>query len=375
MKECDNILAFSAERQEVSVQAGISLQRLNCFLVRRGFFLRVTPGSQYISVGGAIAADAHGKNHLSEGSFSNTVKSMRVLTGSGESVVCSASVNNDLFRASCGGLGLTGCIIEATLALLPIKSSRMQVRSQKCRALSETLESLIETAYTHHYAVSWLDGLAKGRSLGKGVVSGGEHLETGERLFNKKSPFKVPFMMPSWLINRGSLFAFNQAYYHKTRLTSTPSLAPFFYPLDALGHWPRLYGREGLLQHQSLFPVDSAEQGLHALLTLIHRKKMVPSLIVGKVLGAQNSNPLSFAREGISLAIDFRGGQRERRAFAELDECVLAHKGRINLAKDSLMSLETFHACYPEWQGFRETREKWGASKVFQSYLSKRLEL
>ena len=377
----DHFLAFDDSTGEIECSAGISLADILDHFVPKGWFLPVTPGTQFVTIGGAIASDVHGKNHHLDGSFSDHLISLKLCIASGEILTCSPSENRELFLATCGGMGLTGAIVSARFKLIPIESAFIDETTWKTDNLEETM-ALFDAHESATYSVAWIDCLTKGKHLGRSLLMLGEHAKQQDHADNlkiaKPSKLNVPIDMPSSLLNSFSVKAFNTLYYNKVRQKETTRLAhyaPYFYPLDSIQNWNRLYGRNGFTQYQFVLPKAAGLEGMTRILTKIVDSKRGSFLAVLKAFGKGNDNYLSFPMEGYTLAIDFKIDQTLFAFLEELDQIVLEYGGRLYLAKDARMSEATFKQSYPNWQQFQTVREQFGADKVFNSLQSKRLGL
>lgn len=372
-----SFLDFNPETGEVTVQAGVSLDEILRVFVPRGWFLPVTPGTRFVTVGGAIASDVHGKNHHVDGTFGDHVTSMKILLGNGEIVMASPGQKADLFAATCGGMGLTGLIIEATIRLKAVKSSLINETTYKCANLDEVIARFVETKNAT-YSVAWIDCLAAGRNLGRSLLMVGEHADQGPLVAHQNRAIPIPIELPSGLMNKVTMSAFNSLYFNKTlRKVHTRQVpyAPFFYPLDALSDWNRLYGAGGFLQYQFVLPLSSGVEGLRNILQKIAKSGRGSMLAVLKIFGKGNHNPLSFPFEGFTLALDFKAEPAVFALLDELDALVSSHGGRIYLTKDARMTKQTFRDSYPRWREFEDVREKYFAMGHFASAQSKRLGL
>lgn len=376
-RNLDNFLAFDDSTGELRCAAGISLASILDIFVPRGWFLPVTPGTKFVSVGGAIASDVHGKNHHLEGSFTDHIVTMTVATPSKGVLDCSPSKYADLFHATSGGMGLTGLILEATLKLKRIRSSHIDATSLKAKNLEEALD-LFNIHHNASYSVAWIDCLSSGKSLGRSIISLGEHMDHGDLCTTTRPKLQVPFYMPGILLNRHSIKAFNTLYFHRlqhSKKVNQIHYDSFFYPLDKISNWNRLYGKAGFVQYQFALPTAAGLDGIRMILQRIVKSGRGSFLAVLKVLGDRNRNLLSFPLKGYTLAIDFKMDSGVLSFLEELDRMVLDYEGTIYMAKDARMSAETFRQCYPNWDQFAEARAQYGADRVFHSEQSKRLGL
>ncbi|MDH3355224.1 MAG: FAD-binding oxidoreductase [Chromatiales bacterium] len=377
MQQIDSFISFNEKSGELHCAGGTTLDEILKVFVPKGWFLSVTPGTKFVSLGGAIASDVHGKNHHKVGSFCDHLSSIKLLLASGEAVSCSPTQKSDLFHATCGGMGLTGIIISATIKLIPIKSTVINQQTLKAANLKEVFE-LFEANYHSTYSVAWIDCLASGKNLGRSLLYLGEHDENSSFEMQSGREKSIPFDMPTTLLNRFTIQAFNTLYYRKVcdRVSRQQvHYEPYFYPLDSLQHWNRLYGRHGFLQYQFVIPKRAGLEGMTQILKRISASKKGSFLAVLKELGRQNSNLLSFPMEGYTLALDFKWESDLLQLLNELDQIVLEYGGHIYLTKDARMSEATFKESYPRWEQFMEIRHKYGATEHFNSLQSKRLGL
>lgn len=376
-RQLNRLHSFDAQSGLLACAAGISLAELLGVFVPRGWFLPITPGTKFVSIGGAIASDVHGKNHHLHGCFSECVDSIQLLLADGSQMQCSRSERPELFHASCGGMGLTGLIVAATLRLLRIDSAYIEQTTYKATNLEEAL-ALFEAHSTSTYSVAWIDCLASGAALGRSLLMLGEHARDDQLALPAKSKLSVPLDMPSFLLNRFSVQVFNELYYQRIRQHESKqrvSYESFFYPLDGLQQWNRLYGKQGFVQYQFVIPKAAGLQGMRAILERISASHRGSFLAVLKVFGASNDNLLSFPMDGYTLALDFKMEAGLLALLEELDRMVLAYGGRLYLAKDARMSEATFKQSQPNWQQFQEIRAQYGALGKFASLQSRRLGL
>ncbi len=373
----DHLLAFDDSAGLLTCAAGLSLAEILRIFVPRGWFLAVTPGTKFVTVGGAIASDVHGKNHHGEGSFSDHVESFHLVLADGNTVNCSREENSELFHATCGGMGLTGIIVDATFRLRPVSSAYIDATLIKAANLQEALE-LFETYHQSTYSVAWIDCLATGSKLGRSLLMLGEHAGDGPLLPGKQGALTVPMDMPGCLLNHYSIQAFNTLYYHRMRQQRTQRVVhyePFFYPLDSIHYWNRIYGKGGFTQYQFVVPREAGLTGMTTILNRIAQSKRGSFLAVLKTFGVANANHLSFPMEGYTLALDFKLDRELFPLLDELDRSVLDFDGRLYLCKDVRMSEATFKQGYPRWEQFAGVRRRYGADTVFNSLQSQRLGL
>jgi len=371
----DYFIDFNEENGLLHVQTGVLLSEILESFIPRGWFLKVTPGTKLITVGGAIASDIHGKNHHVEGCFSECIKEFKIMLADGKVVTCSKEATPDLFRATCGGQGLTGIILDAKIYLKKINSQYIDQTTIKTKNLKETFEAF-EEYQNKPYSVAWIDCLAKGNKIGKCLLMVGDFRDDGKLDYKPKPQKSIPFNFPSFALNNWSVRAFNWFYYGKIKERVSKQrvdIDTFFYPLDAIGHWNHIYGKNGFTQYQFILPKESSYEGLEEILTTISKSGKGSFLAVLKLYGKANDNYLSFPMEGYSLALDFKIEKGLFDLLDELDEIVVKHKGRIYLAKDVRVSKETFEKGYPQIETFRQYRKENKMDIKFQSLQSKRV--
>ena len=356
-RSLNRILAFDAQNGRIRCESGVLLSDILEHAVPKGWFLPVTPGTKFVSVGGAIANDVHGKNHHCAGTFGCYVKEFELLRSDGSARICSCDKNADLFRATIGGLGLTGIITCAEIRLKKIAGPTIDQEIIKFANLSEFFAVARQSDRTHEYTVAWIDALAKGRALGRGYLIRGNHGEHTTLVLPaaSKQRFSFPFELRFSVVNRASVKLFNALYYFKQarlRGTSIVHYEPFFYPLDAIGNWNRLYGPRGLLQHQCILPEETAEEVISEMLERAARARQASFLTVLKLFGAKSSpGILSFPRPGATLTLDFsNNGHSTLRLLEKLDELTLDAGGAVNPYKDARMSAECFQTSFPNWR-------------------------
>lgn len=353
MRGIDRFIAFDAERGELTCEAGVLLADILDLVVPHGWFLAVTPGTRFVTVGGAIANDVHGKNHHAAGSFGEHVLTFELLRSDGSRVVCSREENADWFAATIGGLGLTGVITLATIRLRQISGTAMAVKNTRFAGLDEFFALNAEAEKAHEYAVAWIDCLAM---TPRGVLMAGDHAEGNLPAPDgaKRVPLTPP-SLPFSLINGLSLRAFNAAYYGKPWPAATRQhYLPYFYPLDAIHDWNRIYGKAGFYQYQCVVPPAAARAAIGEMLDAIAASGQGSFLAVLKNFGERLApGLLSFPMPGTTLALDFPNhGTATLSLFERLDAIVRAAGGRLYAAKDARMPGDFFRAAYPQWQVF-----------------------
>jgi decaprenylphospho-beta-D-ribofuranose 2-oxidase len=380
----DKILSFDPLKGSFECQSGLILDQILEVIVPAGWFLPVTPGTKFITVGGAVASDVHGKNHHIDGSFSNHISDMEIVLASGESVGCSPENNCDLFEATCGGMGLTGIISRVKFRLKKIETSFIRQKQIKAGNLEELIRLFDE--YKHYtYSVAWIDCLKKGAGFGRSILMLGEHavlddLNENQKnyplLLPKKKQINFPFNLPSWVLNAFTVKAFNFLFYAKNfkkEMNQLIGYEPFFYPLDAILHWNRGYGKKGFVQYQFVLPLE-AKRGLVEILNRISDKGLGSFLAVLKVFGKQESM-ISFPREGYTLALDFPVKAGLLEFLDELDQVVLRYGGRLYMSKDARMKPEILRLGYPDLKKFKDIVRKYNPDGKIHSIQSDRLFL
>ena len=385
-RRLDKMLAFDAATGWVRVEAGVTVGDLIETFLPRGFFVPVVPGTQQVTVGGAIANDIHGKNHHSDGTFGDHIRRVELLTASGEVVVCDAEHEPDLFWATVGGLGLTGIILSAELRLAPVAGPWIEVESVRLDNLDHFFEVSGQSSDFSH-VVTWLDSVASGAAMGRGILMRGRHAPAGvsgggvlDRVVGALEPvLDVPFDLPDGLMNSVTMRLFNEVYYRKQpkgRRLSVQHYRPYFFPLDGIANWNRGYGPRGMVQYQLVVPPDPGHEAVRAVLRAVTESGMPSFLTVMKEFGDRCHRWLSFPRAGTTVALDFpRFGAGLDALFDRLDGIVADAGGRVYLGKDSRMPREVFRRMYPTWEEWKAVRDAWDPGHVFQSALGRRLGL
>lgn len=355
----NKFIEFDKDNNLLTVESGVTLSDCLDFLIPRGYFLITTPGTKNITVGGAIANDVHGKNHHKSGTFGNHVESFRLLRSDNKIYNCSNSENIELYKATIGGLGLTGIIIDATFKVKPVETSYIDIKSIKFDNIYEFLEINSELEKKYEFTVSWIDSTASGSELGRGIYSAGNfsnHLCNKEK---KESNKVIPFPIELPLINNITVKTFNSLFYNKQIKkieTETVHYNPFFYPLDKIDGWNKAYGKKGFIQYQFVIPFGHNIDNLIKILSVIANSGLSSFLTVLKTFGDVSSpGMLSFPRPGITMAIDF--SMQNRKIFDVLkqtDEILKQTGGVIYPAKDARMSANNFQIFYPQWKEFSQ---------------------
>jgi len=371
---------------EVTALAGTSIDELIRWMVPFGYFVPVTPGTRQVTVGGAIAADIHGKNHHVKGSWGNHVSSMRLVDGRGEVRDLSPSATPSEFWATVGGMGLTGVIVDATIKMTPIGSSLVSVDTDRAANLDEVMRLMVEGDADYDYSVAWIDLIAKGSAMGRSILQRGQFADRATVVAGGASdplayaPHKLPSppdVFPSGLLNRASIKAFNELWFRMApvrRRDELQSIEKFFHPLDMVDAWNRLYGPRGFLQWQFVVP-DSAGEMVRSTVERLSKSGVSSFLAVLKRFGPGNDSPLSFPSAGWTLALDIPILPELGRLLDDLDDDVVGAGGRIYLAKDSRVRPELIPAMYPRLDEWRRVRDKLDPEGRFHSDLSRRLHL
>ena len=383
----EEVHSFDVAGGLITCDAGMSLDRLMRLVLPFGWFTPVSPGTRFVTVGGAIATDIHGKNHHREGSFAQHVRWLDLLTADGEVRRLEPERDTEAFWVTVGGMGLTGVVLRATVQLLRVESSAMVVDTERATDLEDLMDRLVRTDEQYRYSVAWIDLLARGASLGRAVLTRGDHApaaalparqQQDPLRFAPRPLATMPGIVPGGLLRPSTVRAFNEFWYRKhprERRGEVQGIAPFFHPLDGVLQWNRVYGRDGFLQYQFVVPFGEED----AVRTAVERLSAAhaPSfLAVLKRFGPADPGPLSFPLPGWTLALDI---PTRTPGLAELldglDELVVAAGGRVYLAKDSRLRPETLPRMYPRLDEWRAGRDRLDPHHVFSSDLARRLEL
>lgn len=380
----DRMLSFDAVAGVLTCEGGLLLADIIAALIPTGWFPPVTPGTKLVTVGGMIAADVHGKNHHGEGSFGDHLDWIDLATGEDRIVRCSRTQNSDLFAATCGGMGLTGIILLAQFRMKRVGSAFIRQRTLRAPSLAKVMD-LFEQSLDWTYSVAWIDGLATGAGLGRSALFLGEHARADELSPERRAdPFswsapkakRVPLDLPHFALSRPNVRLFNSVYLRAQRPgDAIVGFDPYFYPLDALGDWNRIYGKRGFVQYQCVLPLESSLPGMTRLLTEIGAHGSASFLSVIKRMGPQSFGLLSFPMPGYTLALDFPATEATFKLFARLDAIVADHGGRLYLAKDARATPSLMESGYPRLAEFRAVRQRWGLADRFRSLQSDRLSI
>ena len=358
----NRLLGFDPETGVLTAEAGITLAQILDFAVPRGFFLPVTPGTKYVTLGGAIANDIHGKNHHVAGTFGCHVPQFELVRSDGTRLRCSPNENREMYSATIGGMGLTGVITWAQLRLKPIVSRKVDYQGIQFHGIDEFLDL---TAQSQHieYTVSWIDVTSTGKNFARGIFMQGDHSQTpGELKPSAEPKLTFPMELPGFVLNGASVGLFNTLFFNKQmkqRVTALQDYEPFFYPLDAVLKWNKMYGKRGLLQFQYAIPWEHAREGTIAILHEVAKSGLASFLAVLKAFGdVPSPGMMSFPKPGITLALDFP--IKPEKSFALFDRLAeMTHEfgGRLYPAKDARMTAPQFQAFYPQWQQFARFKD------------------
>lgn len=381
----DRFIAFDPATGMLSCEAGTSLEEIVRTFAPRGWFPAITPGTKHVTIGGCIANDVHGKAHHVDGCFSTCVERFDLLVASGEVLTCSRDQNADLFWATSGGLGLTGVIVRATIRLRPIETAFFRQEAIVVSGLSALLAAFEEYDARYPFSVAWIDPLATGAALGRGVLTVGDHatradlprrLAAAPLAVPSPSAIGVPFDLPDFALNPLTLRALNVVIGQvQARGGRFAHFEKFLYPLDAIANWNRGYGRRGFTQYQLVIPLEDGERRMRAILERIAGSGQMPFLNVLKRFGPEGEGHLSFPFEGYTFAIDFPITAGLADLTRELDSMVIDAGGRVYLGKDAFLRAESLAAMYPRLDEWREIKARVDPNELFRSHLSSRVGL
>ncbi len=374
----DRIISFDPATGILRAEAGLSLDHIYRVFLPRGFFTPVTPGTRFVTLGGMVAADVHGKNHHVDGCFGQYVVALTLRVADGTIVTCSADQSPELFLATIGGMGLTGHILDVTVRLLPVPSPWIYQETQSIASLDRFIDALKSASRLWPMTAGWIDCLATGKAMGRGILFSGRWAEPAEappRFPSLPNPVDVPVNAPAALLQRSTMRLFNAAYFHAQRRRPRRAVVTpgaFFYPLDGIGAWHRLYGARGFIQYQCVIPDDDGDAGARQVLHEVARRG-IAFLGVIKDCGREGRGMLSFPKPGTSLAIDMPMGEATQAVVDTLNEIVIRAGGRIYLAKDALTRPEHFRAMEPRLDQFLRVRRHWDPDGRIRSAQSVRL--
>ena len=376
LKYYKKILELDEKDGLLKCSSNVTISEINDLIISKGWFLNITPGSKFVTVGGAIANDVHGKNHHKDGSFSDYLEEFEIIKGNGEVVTCSNKTNPELFHATCGGLGLTGIIINVKIKLLKINSKNIDVKIVKTNNFEQTIQKFNDLK-DYKYLVAWTDTLSK-KNNGRSIIFCGEHSNDGDLNYKKQKSFKIPSLLGFFLLNFICIRLFNLFYYlfHKDNQKMKKDINNFFYPLDTINNWNKLYGKYGFTQVQLLIKKNKDNKDLLAEIINYFRKKGFYSYLTTlKEYGEGNQNLLSFGEKGLSITLDIALGNNFSDVYKEFEKKFSNEYIKIYLAKDSFMSKNFFKNTYSNLNNFNELQKKVNPNSTFKSKLSKRLGL
>ncbi|MCX2742283.1 FAD-binding oxidoreductase [Mangrovivirga sp. M17] len=378
------IIAFDEDTGLLKAESGISIAEIIEVFINKGWFPPIVPGTKFVTLGGAIANDIHGKAHHVDGTFVNCVSEFTMITPEKGRLICSRSENEEIFYAAFGGLGLLGWIDTVTIQLKKIETSYFKTEAVKVSNLREMIDAFSEYDQNYRYSVAWFDPLAKGESLGKGVLSLGNIARLGEIDSGKqKYPLKLhsqkkldlPMFLPNFALNKLSGQILNKIIeYSQANAPELTHYDKFFFPLDAIGQWNRGYGTRGFIQYQFVIPMNDEYKILKEAMNLISSSDCTPFLNVLKKMG-EGSKYLSFPMEGFTLAIDFPISKKLPALIRKLDDLILSAGGRVYLGKDAFLGKEVFRKMYPQWEEWQNVKLQLDPEGKIQNETSKRLGL
>jgi decaprenylphospho-beta-D-ribofuranose 2-oxidase len=380
----NHFLFWDEEQGILECQAGVSLEEIISAFAPRGWLPMICPGTKFVTIGGAIANDIHGKAHHIDGSFVNCVESFNILLADGRELHASRTNNSDLFWANFGGLGLLGVIVTARIRLRKIETTYFKQKSLVIRDLNHMLEALETYDHEYNYSVAWIDALAKGKKLGSGVLTLGNaakledlppNLKANPLKLHSSSKLSVPFFLPSFVLNDFTVRILNKVIaFVQNSSKEFVHYEKFFFPLDAINNWNKGYGKRGFIQYQFVIPEENGKQNLVEILEMIADSGCTPFLNVFKRMG-EGQGILSFPFSGYTLAIDFPVTKSLLAFTPKLDAKVLAAGGRLYLGKDALLDEKTFKAMYPQYKEWLSIKNQYDPSHKFSSDISRRIGL
>jgi len=387
MGRLNRFLAFDSTTGQISCEAGVTLGEVLDVCIPKGWFLAVTPGTSRATVAGCLACDIHGKNHHVSGSFSEHVVSTNILTGNGNIVTCGPNLQEDLFWATAGGMGLTGIILDVTLQLRPVETAYVVAKNIVTRDLEETLQQI--EALSSSYSVAWVDGVARGSRLGRGIIMLGEHARITDipadqrtNLLNlrKRRARSLPFGLPIGMLGRPLALILNELIYRsagkKTALSHVVDAYQYFYALDTIDNWYRLYGHRGFLEYQAVLPSPHALGAIRQMLEILHQTGCVSFFTSVKQLGASSRGHLSFPAPGYAFSFDvWAGDDNILSVLNRCDKITIDAGGRVYLAKDARLSAESFRSMYSRCDDWLAIARRYDPSGIFASDMSRRLGL
>ncbi|UII25682.1 FAD-binding oxidoreductase [Fulvivirga maritima] len=385
MEKMNHFLSFDQDKGFLTCEAGATLDEIIQVFASRGWFPLINPGTKFVTLGGAIANDIHGKAHHVDGSFVNSVEYFTILLSDGRVLRASRTENEDLFWANFGGLGLLGVILTVCIKLRKIETTYFVQKSIVAHNLDEMLAAIDSADEQYNYSVAWIDSLATGKNFGKGVLIVGNEAKVEDLPAKlQKNPLKtggiskltVPFYLPSFTLNKLTVSMLNKVLYIKQKGgTGVAHYDSFFFPLDMINEWNRGYGKKGFIQYQFVVPEAGGKESIRLILDAITKSGCVPFLNVLKKFGEGQGAPLSFPMKGYTFAIDFPVTDRLREFTKKLDKMVLDAGGRLYLGKDAYLDEATFKAMYPQYKEWLEVKRKYDPKGLYSSDLARRIGL
>ena len=374
----DRILSWDPQTGLLRAEAGLSLSDIYRLFLPRGWFVPVTPGTQFVTVGGMVAADVHGGNHHRDGCFGGHVTRLRMQVADGRVLECSREVEPDLFRATVGGMGLTGIILEAEFRMAKIPSPWLWGEIERVHSVQQFHDALGRAAADWPFTKGWIDCVSRGKNLGRGIMYRARWATPAEapaRPPKHKKGFSIPFFLPAWVMNRASARIYNGLRFRMNPSKGGAIVHPdeFFYPLDGMRHWNRLFGRPGFTQYQCVVPHANGLRTITRALELVNKRGFASPVCVIKDCGPEGEGLLSCPKLGISIALDLPVRRWTRPLIDELNELVLAEGGRIYLAKDAFSRPEHFQKMEPRLAEWQAIRRRWDPQGRFRSAQSVRL--
>ena len=382
----ENLSTMNMKDGILHVEAGATIESIIRRFVPEGWFIPVTPGTRFVTIGGAIAADVHGKNHQKVGTFGAHVISLKISTPIGI-YECSRTDRQDLFWATIGGMGLTGIIISAQIRMLRVETAKMKASIYKIRNIENTMKKMLELDEKFMYSVAWIDTLSKGRKLGRSIITVGNHAEKSDlKKTELTNPLRIelnqklsaPNWVPNGLLNKFTVKFFNCFWYHKqlrNQIDKIQTISSFFYPLDGIKEWNKIYGSNGFLQYQFVI-TEKDYKLITEVISIFSRLDCPIFLAVLKKFGSENNGLLSFPIRGWTLALDIPISFPNLTQILDIiDDKVLAVNGKVYLAKDSRMNPKIFKQMYPRIKEFKEIKKKYDPQSIFMSDLSRRLSI
>jgi decaprenylphospho-beta-D-ribofuranose 2-oxidase len=373
----DRFLSFDESAGTIAVEPGVTFRDLQAFALPRGFLPPVTPGTGFVTLGGGVASDVHGKNHDQDGSIGNHIDWLDIIMADGNCVRTSRHERPDLFAATVGGCGLTGIIAAIGLRLRRHRANAVETREFRVQDLDHYFQLMTEHRNTSTYSVGWIDALQRGAHLGRGIFQTGEPINYLASKSRERT-HSVPFIFPNMTLNRFSVALFNEVYYRRVPTGGRSRIIDynaFHHPLDGVENWNRFYGRGGFYQFQCILPDETALPGVKTLLETVATARTASFLGVLKTFGAEGFGHLSFPRPGITLSLDIPARPETLALMQSLEATTLEYGGRLYLAKDAVMSTNGFAQMYPRLDEFRTVLDKYDPGEKFVSEMSQRLNI